>query len=498
MGAMKRALAATPGMAAHRRLSRHRQNLALVLAVFAVVCVSRVAVFPASIWEQDEAYFAAAVVEIDIADSAPHPPFFPLWIGIGKALTPLGLEPAMSLQVASAVLSVWMFLPLVVLWSRFMKPAPAIAAAALGLAAPGVWLLSGRAFSGTAATAALVTALAFWTMPNTDRRWLSAGSVAAGFAILIRPQFAVAVVAVIVVMLPRVERPRRLALIAPVVVVAAAGAAAFVVAAGGGEAVVAAVSRHAALHFGTLPDASRGLLDSGLARALCHPIVLIGWCVLTVWGAAVVLRSSARRGAGCPVVAALVSIVILVFGLSNPAHPRYAVPLVVLSCGFVVVGLGRLLNERWTLVSVAAAVIGAAAAVLPVAGTYRNQSSPPLRALAEADRLADQRRGVVVIDRSLHSFAVFREATGITSAPTLFDHVLEFGTSPPPPPSRTVLVFDGDHDALLVAGESRRTFSCAEGLLRRLSQGRFLDVTVADGAALENRSGSDGPFVILE
>jgi len=498
MVSMRPATAAPKGSVAHDP-GWVRGRFALVLAVvFAAVCISRVVVFPASIWEQDEAYFAAAVVEIDIADSAPHPPFFPLFIGIGKLVSLLGLPPAVSLQLASAFLGSWMFFPLVALWSRFLDPARAVAAAALGLAAPGVWLLSGRAFSGTAATAFLVAALACWTRPRLDRRWLAAGSVAAGLAMLTRPHFALPAVVVIAVMLTRIKRRQWLVLIVPAVVVATIGAAVFVAAAGGPGAVAEAMARHAALHFSALPDASRGVLDSGLARALGHPLVLVVWCVLTVWGAVVVLRSQAGRAAGLPIGAALGSVVILVFGLSNPAHPRYAVPLVVLSCGFVVVGLGRLLDERWTLVTVAAAVAGAAAMVLPVARTYRQQPSPPLRALAEADRLAGERGGVVVIDRTLHSFAVFREATGIASAPTVFDHVLQFGTLPPAPPSRTVMVFDGDHDALLVASESRRVFTCTAGLLRRLSQGRFLDVTVADGAELENRSGSDGPFVILD
>jgi hypothetical protein len=470
----------------------------VMAAVFAVVCLSRLAVFPASIWEQDEAYFAAAVVEINLAASAPHPPFFPLWIAIGRLVSLLGLEPAAGLQLASACLGSLMFFPLVVLWSRVMKPALAMAAAVLGLAVPGVWLLSGRAFSGTAATAMLVAALACWTGPEPNRRWLAAGSSAAGFAMLIRPHFALVVAAVVVVLLVGRAGRQWFALIAPAVVVVIVGAAAFVIAAGGPGPVWAAVSRHAAVHFGALPDAHRGLLDSGLARTLGHPLIALVWSVLVAVGGWSALRSKTGREASMPIVTALVASTVLVFGLSNPAHPRYAVPLVILSCGLVVIGLERLLGERRTLVSVAAAVAGAGAVVLPVATTCRQQESPPLRALAEADRLADQRGGVVVIDRTLHSFVVFREATGESSAPAIFDHVLEFGTTPPAPASRTVMVFDGDHAALLVDCEDRRIFACPPGLLRRISQDRFLDVTVADGAELENRSGSGGPFVILD
>jgi len=495
MADMKAASTAMPGSPVPSTAGGRRLGLALTIIIFAVVCMSRAAVFPASIWEQDEAYFAAAVVEIDISDSSPHPPFFPLWIGLGKVLHLSGFEPASSLQVASAVLGSWMFLPLVVLWSRFMRPALATAAAALGLAVPGVWLLSGRAFSGTAATAFLVMALACWTRADPGRRWVAAGSLAAGLAVLIRPHFGLVVAVLMLVMLARFPRRQWLALIAPAVGVTIAGATAFVIAAGGSSAVTAALSRHAALHFGALPTAGRGLLDSGLVQVLGHPIAAVAWCGLAIWGASVALRSTAQRGASLPVIAALISVLVLVFGLSNPGHPRYAVPLVILSCGFVVIGIDRVLSERWVPVAVAAAVVGAAVVVLPAATTYRRVESPPLRALAHADWLATQRECVVVVDRSLHSFVLYREATGASSAPTIFDHLLEQGTSPPPPVSRAVMVFDGDHGELLIASESQQTFTCRQEVLRRLAQDRFLDVTVADGATLENRFVSDGSWL---
>jgi hypothetical protein len=86
----------------------------------------------------------------------------------------------------------------------------------------------------------------------------------------------------------------------------------------------------------------------------------------------------------------------------------------------------------------------------------------------------------------------------MSAASAIFDHVIDLGASPPPPASRTVFVFDDGHAGLLVASEFRRTFTCTDEVLRRLAQDRFLDVTVADGAELTNRSGNDGPFVILD
>ena len=471
--------------------------LAVKVALVFLVCLSRAAVFPASIWEQDEAYFAAAVVDINLTDSAPHPPFFPLWIGIGRALHLLGLEPAASLQVAGAALGSLVLLPMVALWSRFLSPGLALAASCLGLFAPGVWLLSGRAFTGTAATALVVAALACWARPDPSRAWVAAGSVAAGLAVLVRPHFGLVVAAAMVSLLAGPVRRWWLALVSPAIAVTAVGAALFAAAAGGPGAIREALTRHAALHFGALPTASSGLFDSGLVPALGHPVVAVGWCILTFWGAWLALRPKEERHVRLPVAAALAAASFLVFGLSNPAHPRYAVPLILLSCGFVVVGLRRLIGDRGALLTAAVAVVAGAAVVLPAAATYRSRPSPPLRAFDAAEAAAERRSGVMVVDRNLHAFVVYREAIGRSASPVVFDHVLELGASPPPA-SRAVMVFDEGNDQFLREGGNRQTFSCDRGVLRRMAQDRFLDVTVVDGAVIENRSGATGPFVILD
>lgn len=439
---------------------------------------------PASIWEQDEAYLAAAAVTINLADSAPHPPFFPLWVGIGAAGRWLGLMPDRTLQLASAILGALAFVPLTVLWSRLLAPGPAAAAAVLGLAAPGVWLLSARAFSGTAGTALVIAALACWTTSENSRRWLAAGSVAAALAVLIRPQLGLVVTAAAIGLAAGPARRRWPWAAWPGLALTVAGAGLFVVAAGGPGVVGAAVSRHAALHFGRLPDASRGLLDSGLAAVLASPSVAAVWSLLAVAGVWCTVRSRRRRAAAVPVAAALGAALVLVFVLSNPAHPRYAVPLVLLSSGFVVASIEHLAGRLGASLIVSAAVAAATALVLPAAATLRHEPSPPMAALDEADRLAADRGGVVVVDRTLHAFVVFRDAIGMTRTPVVFDHMLDLGAIPPPAAARTVTVFDDGHDGLVVSGERRITFSRRNPLLRRLGQDRFLDVTVIDGADL--------------
>jgi hypothetical protein len=462
-----------PSSSSARRFS----GVILAAGLVLVVGLSRLAVLPVSVWEQDEAYLAAAAVGIDLAESRPHPPFFPLWVGIGTALHAVGCEPAGGLQLASAMLSSLMVVPLTMLWAVPLGRRLAVASALLTLSVPGVWLLSARAFSGGAATPFLVLALALWTRPTAGPAALAAGSAAAGAAVLIRPQLVAVVVAAAVVVLCRVGRRRWRAVAAPAALLVAVGFAVFVVAAGGPAEVTAAVARHAAGHFGALAAADRGLAGSGLARALVHPAILALWLGLAAIGAATVLRSDGSRLVGSAVLAAVAALSLVVFALSNPAHPRYATPIVVLSGGLVATGLRRLVGERATLAVIALAICGSAMLVLPAARELRARPSPPVAALDRADRLAAELGGVVVVDRALHAFVVLREATGDQLSPVLFDHVLELGGSSPPAPAVVVRDVDPGSGSLSAAGIE--VFACDDPLLRRLGQGRFLEVTVA-------------------
>ena len=198
------------------------------------------------------------------------------------------------------------------------------------------------------------------------------------------------------------------------------------------------------------------------------------------------MRSHEDREVTVPVLMALIALLVLVFGLSNPAHPRYAIPLVVLSGGLVVDGLRRLVGDRWTSATIAVAVVGAAVVVLPVAGELRTVPSPPVRALERADVLAEGRGAMVVVDRGLHAFVLHEQATGALTAEVVFDHVFELGGEPPPP-EETVMVFDMGLDGNVIANSDVEDFICDSPLLRRLSQDRFLEIRVVDGAALSRR-----------
>jgi len=452
----------------------------LTILIVAVLLVSRLLVFPASIWEQDEAYFASAVVDFDPTNNQPHPPWFPLWILLGKAATLVVGDPAAALCWVSLLASVWAVFPITALWSLLLRRRLAAASALLFLLLPGPWLLSARAFTATTASALLALAFAaLW-----QRRPVT-GSLAAGACLLVRPHLAVAVVPLVVAAMLRARDPgERLRTVVPIVTLVAGAGAWVAAAAGGPKALIGALRDHAGLHFGQLQDFAYTFADSGLARALVTSSLAALWIGLGAWGTVLVLRSRCRPDAAVPLVACvLLPLAILVFALSNPTHVRYTIPLLACSSGLVVAGAASILRF-WVALEATAAVVASCWQVLPVTPQYRRMTSPAIDAVAYAFALAREHGSVVVADRTLVSFIRVETVQRPFSGTVLWAYQIEQGETAPPPHWATVFVFDASHDAILATARARRTFSCDTPLLRRLGQDRFLDVTVAEGAEL--------------
>ena len=328
-------------------------------------------------------------------------------------------------------------------------------ASLLFLVAPGPWFLSGRAFCGTTATALLVASLAFWLQAAGRPRWLAAGSVTAALAVLVRPHFLPAVLGAMLVLALRTSARHRRLLVAALVVPLCLGGAALIVSAGGVSPLWSALEGHAQYHFSRLDEAVRGLAGSGLSRALGHPTLTVAWLVLFHIGMIRVYRQGRWKDISPILIGALLPLMVVIYGLSNPAHARYAIPVLALTGGLVALGLERILR-KWSWVAIAGSE-------------------------------AKSRRGVVVADRTLHAFFTLRRLERPSATPVLFDHMIELGHVPPPPPEQTVFVFDAGHGEWLRSAENRRRFSCSIPLVRMLAQDRLLDLTVATGARLNKR-----------
>ncbi|PYQ59575.1 MAG: hypothetical protein DMF53_18560 [Acidobacteria bacterium] len=73
------------------------------LAGFALVALVRAFTLPRSLWEMDEVLFARAVERFDPLSHRPHPPGYPLVVGLGKLLNLIFQEPFISLVVLSLI-----------------------------------------------------------------------------------------------------------------------------------------------------------------------------------------------------------------------------------------------------------------------------------------------------------------------------------------------------------------------------------------------------------
>ncbi len=478
-------------------LRRRRLDLVLTLLLVAVVVASRVAAFPASIWDQDEAYFAAAVTSFDVTTNHPHPPWFPLWIGMAKVVHVAGVPSARSLQLVSGFFGTWILFPLVALWSLFLQRRLAVVAALLFMMSPVSWMLAGRAFSGTAATALLVLGLALILPSDGASGWRSvAGSVALGMAVLVRPHMIVSAAAIVLLQVLRLRR-RSLILWAPFLTVLMVGGIGVVVAAGGVGPLLDALAEHASYHFGALASTPTRLSRSGFVRGLGGPLVALPWLALAVVGVGRLLSLSVLRRRLAVLAAALLPLLTVVFLLSDSGHARYFVPLLALTSGFAVAGV-MVVAGRMAPIVLGAALAWFLASVIPALQAYRSETSPPLRALSVAFREAADQHAVLLVDRTLVSFVDDLRNGERSEVPVIYDALVLGNKVSPPPPDFTIGVFDRVHLGLLADPVVSKTYSCSISLVRYLGDARFMDISTVVQPRLRGVAARRGPLIIVD
>jgi len=462
-----------------------------------VIIGSRIAAFPGSIWDQDEAYFAVAVVDFDPAENHPHPPWFPLFIGLARIPHALGADPARSVQIISALLGCWIIFPLISLWSGIIGRRLGVAAALVFMFLPGPWLLAGRGYSGTAATAFFVAGLAFW-LSRPDDRWSPAlGGVFIGLAVLTRPHLAPAALVAVLLVVGWKSSPRWRAALVTFGSTVGVGAVVLILATSGIESLQSSLAQHSQYHFSRLQESSGGFTDSGLARCLVSPVAGWLWVVLACVGAWSVLRARPTRSVAAVVVGALFGVLVVVVGASDPGHARYFVPVLALSTGFVVAALD--LTRRPAVYGcIGVAAVFSLWVVSPQLANYRAATSPAILALEEAGNPTDTGASILVVDHSLISFVSLVKATWVSFPGVAYDNQIEAGQIPPPPPKYTTAVFGEGHDALIEHADERRVFRCSVDILRRLERDRYLDVVVAKNPVLEGWVDDGKPYIVID
>lgn len=457
-----------------------RRWAGLLLLLTLAVGATRIAALPHSLWHQDEAEFAGAVLDFDIAWSRPHPPWFPLWIVTGKAVRALtGLSAARSLQAASAVLSTLSFIPLVLLWSLWLRRELAVAAALLCLLLPGVWMLSGRAFSDTPALALLLASLFLWLDPAITPRTALLGSVLAGLTVLVRPHHLILLAGPLAVAWRRGADRR--ALLVPFALLGAAGAAGLLIWGGPPSLLWKALRLFSAYQKSIVATATPTLAGLGLSRVLLHPVPAVLWAVLSVAGA-VLLARSRRPGSGALLWATLLPAVAVLFLVFDPVEPRYWLPTLALSSGLVIVALAAALR-RLALPAAGLAVLASAWAVVPALGPFRTETSPPLRGIARAELLARAGGRGIVADFNIAPFAEYLRLEGRLPIPMTYD--VELGRDRGiPPPGSVVALYTDHQDRFVASGGTPVVFRARTPLLDRLVPGPYRITTVVPDATV--------------
>ncbi len=187
-----------------------------------------------------------------------------------------------------------------------------------------------------------------------------------------------------------------------------------------------------------------------------------------------------------PIATTLVPLLVLVLSFSNPEHLRYWLAPLALSVGLVVIALTSVARQ-WAQVIVAFAVIGGAIPVLSALGAYRTQASPAVAATRFAFDRARESGSVVVVDRTLDAFVSLERGLRPFHGTVVMDYQIDFGETVPPPEFATVYLHDRRNPSLLERAASCRRFACSQPLLRRLEQGRFVELEVTTGTVLRQR-----------
>ncbi len=156
----------------------------------AVLCgASRLLAMARSMWDWDEALFCLGMRQYDVTQHHPHPPGFPVFIGLAKILRLVIPSDFRALQALSLIAGVLVF-PAIFLLARELRLRfeTSIVAATLFAFFPNVWFFGGGAFSDVPSIVLVVFAVVYLLRGSESRRDYWIGTLLLALAIGIRPQ----------------------------------------------------------------------------------------------------------------------------------------------------------------------------------------------------------------------------------------------------------------------------------------------------------------------
>jgi hypothetical protein len=350
---------------------------------------------PSSLEDLDSINFALGVRQFDVARHQPHPPGYPVYMAVAKAVNAFGPAEAASLSLVGICAASLSIFALIALFTR-LEPASrplCFLAAVLTLTAPLYWFTAGRPLSDATGLAAAVAVQAMILAAGSSRA-LTIAAFLAGLSTGIRSQ--VAWLTLPLLLLAHLRRRGGLADAMRLGLAVLAGALAWlvplVVVSGGTAAYVHAVFSQGAEDLSgvrmlwTTPTPRQFLLalKSSFVDPWAVPSVAAIVLVCAVAGSWRLLRRN--RPALLAVMAAFGPYLVFDLLFQETVTIRYAMPLVVPVAFLAVCGLG------WVGMVPAVLVAGGLAAFdAHVGGTslaaYAREKAPAFRMLDDMARV---------------------------------------------------------------------------------------------------------------
>jgi hypothetical protein len=386
---------------------------ALLLGLVAVAA-ARLLTLPKSLWEWDEVLFVRGVVHFDPLHHSPHPPGYPLLIGLGKVLAWITGDPFAGLVALSVISSLVGFVALVAAFRSFAGSEQAgVAGALLFHLSPAMLVYGPLALSDPPALMFLSLALAA-AGRLIERRTLPAALALGAFAsaaIGCRPQLCLAVLPMLAVTLALAGWRRIWMVLAAFTAVSLLWFAPLVVAVGGPAGLLPFLTKQAGLvasYDTAQPRAGMSWKAVGL-RFLAHPWGN-RWLSLPILLLAGIGAWIARRSRTALPLAALTAIE-LTFSLAvmNPHDAvRYALPGM-LGVAFAAGAGAEALARRLRIPALLLAGLFAAGAVhytWPLLSARTRTESPPVQAIrwAQANLPLDT---VFLVDKELGAHVAY-------------------------------------------------------------------------------------------
>jgi hypothetical protein len=326
-----------------RAVARRPPSPAALLGLAAVAAV-RLLTLPRSLWEWDEVLFVRGIVHFDPLHHSPHPPGYPLLIGLGKAMRWIAGDPFTGLVWLSVISSCIGFVALAAAYRSFAGGGEqggrvGVAGALLFHFSPAMLVYGPLALSDPPALMFLSLALAAAgrLIERPERRTLPAVALGAfaSAAIGCRPQLALAVLPMLAVTLVLAGgRKTWGAALGAFTAVSLAWFVPLVVAVGGPAGLLALLGKQAGAvaAYDALEPRAGMTWKSVATRFLAHPWgdrwLSVPLLALAGGGAAVAMVAGSRRFRSALPLAVLTAVE-LAFALAvmNPRDAvRYALP----------------------------------------------------------------------------------------------------------------------------------------------------------------------------